>query len=151
MSWWLAGAGSWRFCRARAVLLWRWSGPGQSGRHSYPTCAPSFLVRSLSACVSINTCSRHCCCLVFCAQVHDDGSTLEADNGEVVPDVDVIVFATGFDLMGPLAQFDIRGPGNKSFNEALSEVPQELYGLATAGFPNLFTLLGYNTGGWFFV
>lgn len=84
----------------------------------------------------------------FCtapAQVGGDGTSLEADNGEVVTDVDVIIFATGFDITAPLAQFDIRARGT-TLEETFEAVPEAYYGTAVAGFPNLFTLLGPNTG-----
>ncbi len=75
----------------------------------------------------------------------DDGSTLEAANGEIIHNVDVIIFATGFDLTAPMAQFDIRAR-DTSLEETLQTRPEALYGTAVAGFPNLFTLLGLNTG-----
>lgn len=78
-------------------------------------------------------------------QVDADSTTLRADNGDVVTDVDVIIWATGFDLRAPLAQFDIRARGLE-LNKTLEAKPESYYGLAVAGFPNLFTLLGLNTG-----
>jgi cation diffusion facilitator CzcD-associated flavoprotein CzcO len=81
----------------------------------------------------------------FCAQVGGDGTSLEADNGEVVTGVDVIIFATGFDITAPLGQFDIRARGT-TLEETFEAVPEAYYGTAVAGFPNLFTLLGPNTG-----
>lgn len=90
-----------------------------------------------------------CCCVLpalYCsAQVGADGTSLEADNGEVITDVDIIVFATGFDVAAPLAQFDIRAHG-ATLNETFDATPEAYYGMAVAGFPNLFTLLGPNTG-----
>lgn len=79
------------------------------------------------------------------AQVGADGTSLEADNGDVVAGVDVIIFATGFDITAPLGQFDIRAHGT-TLEETLEAVPEAYYGTAVAGFPNLFTLLGPNTG-----
>lgn len=78
-------------------------------------------------------------------QIKDDGTTLEAANGDVIPDVDIIVFATGFDIKAPLSQFDIRARGAE-LTQTLTDRPGAYYGLAMAGFPNLFTLLGLNTG-----
>lgn len=79
------------------------------------------------------------------AQVGTDGTSLEADNGEVITDVDVIIFATGFDVTAPLAQFDIRARG-AALEATREATPEAYYGMAVAGFPNLFTLLGPNTG-----
>jgi hypothetical protein len=84
------------------------------------------------------------CCT---SQVGVDGTTLEAENGEVVSDVDVIIFATGFDISAPFmaSQFDIRARG-ATLGATLKAKPESYYGMAVAGFPNMFTLLGLNTG-----
>jgi cation diffusion facilitator CzcD-associated flavoprotein CzcO len=63
----------------------------------------------------------------------------------VASDIDVIVFATGFDIRAPLGQFDIQAHGTE-LNATLEASPEAYYGLAVSGFPNLFTLLGLNTG-----
>lgn len=78
--------------------------------------------------------------------MHVDGHTLESVDGEAVPDVDTIVLATGFDVMAPLSQFDIQAKG-ASLKGVMTARPEAYFGLAVAGFPNLFTLLGLNTGG----
>ena len=63
--------------------------------------------------------------------------------GDTTYDVDVIVFATGFDAMtGALARIDIVGRDGRSLREAWSAGPRTLLGLAVAGFPNLFTVTG---------
>jgi cyclohexanone monooxygenase len=57
--------------------------------------------------------------------------------------VDALVFATGFDAMtGALNRIDIRGVGGRALNEKWAEGPRTYLGLATAGFPNLFTITG---------
>jgi cation diffusion facilitator CzcD-associated flavoprotein CzcO len=59
-------------------------------------------------------------------------------------DLDVIVFATGFDAMtGALNRIDIRGREGKRLRQAwLAEGPRAYLGLQVAGFPNLFTITG---------
>jgi cyclohexanone monooxygenase len=58
-------------------------------------------------------------------------------------ELDVIVFATGFDaLTGALLAIDIRGRGGASLREAWAHGPRSYLGLAIAGFPNLFTITG---------
>ncbi|MEM7410854.1 MAG: NAD(P)/FAD-dependent oxidoreductase [Myxococcota bacterium] len=58
-------------------------------------------------------------------------------------DLDVLVFATGFDAMtGSLLKIDIEGLGGLRLQDAWREGPQTLLGLQIAGFPNLFTVTG---------
>jgi cation diffusion facilitator CzcD-associated flavoprotein CzcO len=59
-------------------------------------------------------------------------------------DLDVIVYATGFDAMtGALSRIDIRGRARLSLGEFwATEGPLSYLGLAVAGFPNLFTIQG---------
>lgn len=59
-------------------------------------------------------------------------------------DLDVIVYATGFDAMtGALSRIDIRGREGLSLGEFWrSEGALSYLGLAVAGFPNLFTIQG---------
>jgi cyclohexanone monooxygenase len=56
---------------------------------------------------------------------------------------EVLVLATGFDAMtGALFRIDIRGRGGVALREKWVEGPRTYLGLATAGFPNLFTITG---------
>jgi cation diffusion facilitator CzcD-associated flavoprotein CzcO len=58
-------------------------------------------------------------------------------------EVDVIVFATGFDAMtGALSRIDITGVGGRSLADAWSEGPKTYLGLGVPGFPNLFLVTG---------
>ncbi|OHV43028.1 cyclohexanone monooxygenase [Pseudofrankia sp. BMG5.36] len=58
-------------------------------------------------------------------------------------DLDVLVFATGYDAMtGPLTRIDLRGADGDSLAQRWSGGPRSLLGIAVAGFPNLFTLTG---------
>ncbi|MGI4814740.1 MAG: flavin-containing monooxygenase [Janthinobacterium lividum] len=57
--------------------------------------------------------------------------------------LDMIVFATGFDAMtGALLAVDIRGVGGRSLRDIWQHGPRTYLGLAVAGFPNLFTMTG---------
>jgi cation diffusion facilitator CzcD-associated flavoprotein CzcO len=58
-------------------------------------------------------------------------------------DLDVIVFATGFDAMtGALLRIDVRGADGLRLADAWADGPRTLLGLQVAGFPNLFTITG---------
>ena len=59
-------------------------------------------------------------------------------------DVDVIVFATGFDAMtgAIMAVHPITGRGGKSLSDVWAHGPQTYLGLTVAGFPNLFMITG---------
>jgi cyclohexanone monooxygenase len=58
-------------------------------------------------------------------------------------ELDVILFATGFDaLTGALLAIDIRGRDGLTLTEAWGNGPRAYLGLAVAGFPNLFTVTG---------
>ena len=58
-------------------------------------------------------------------------------------ELDIIVFATGFDAMtGPLLGLNITGRDGLKLSEAWSAGPRTYLGLQTAGFPNLFTVTG---------
>jgi cation diffusion facilitator CzcD-associated flavoprotein CzcO len=58
-------------------------------------------------------------------------------------DVDVIVFATGFDAMtGALAKIEIIGRGGEELRENWKDGPRTYLGLGVDGFPNLFVVCG---------
>lgn len=58
-------------------------------------------------------------------------------------DLDIIVFATGFDAMtGALLRIDIRGRDGLTLLEKWSAGPRTYLGLGVPGFPNLFTVTG---------
>jgi cation diffusion facilitator CzcD-associated flavoprotein CzcO len=83
--------------------------------------------------------------------VHADGVTRVTERGIVTPDgveheADVIVFGTGFrpnDLLTPLS---IRGTGGVDINDAWRDGTVAYKGTTVAGFPNMFVLVGPNTG-----
>jgi cation diffusion facilitator CzcD-associated flavoprotein CzcO len=58
-------------------------------------------------------------------------------------DVDIIVYATGFDAVtGAFGRITIRGRNGELLKDKWAEGPQTLLGLQIAGFPNLFTIVG---------
>jgi cyclohexanone monooxygenase len=72
-------------------------------------------------------------------EITEHGLTVQGKEYEL----DAIVFATGFDAMtGSLMKIDIRGKGGQSLKEAWAEGPRTYLGVATVGFPNLFTITG---------
>ena len=63
--------------------------------------------------------------------------------GGTLHEVDVIVYATGFDaLTGPLEALGIRGRGGQALADVWREGPRTYLGLSVPGFPNLFTITG---------
>ena len=58
-------------------------------------------------------------------------------------DVDILVFATGFDaLTGALTRIDIHGRGGELLRDNWEDGPQSYLGLGVHGFPNLFIITG---------
>ena len=58
-------------------------------------------------------------------------------------DLDIIVFATGYDAMtGPLLNMNIAGKQNLKLDDCWKEGPKSFLGLQIPGFPNLFTITG---------
>lgn len=57
--------------------------------------------------------------------------------------LDMIVLATGFDAVtGPFLRMDIRGRGGRRLGEKWGDSVRSYYGLAVAGFPNMFMITG---------
>jgi cation diffusion facilitator CzcD-associated flavoprotein CzcO len=60
-----------------------------------------------------------------------------------VHELDIIVFATGFDAMtGPLLRLNITGRDGLALKDAWAVGPRTYLGLQVSGFPNLFTITG---------
>lgn len=60
--------------------------------------------------------------------------------------LDVLVCATGYEAMeGAYHELDIEGRGGRTLREHWGEAPSSYLGMATAGFPNLFMVLGPNS------
>jgi len=67
---------------------------------------------------------------------------IELESG-ATHDLDIIVFATGYDAMtGSLLNLNITGPNGLTLRDAWDEGPKTYLGLQIAGFPNLFTVTG---------
>lgn len=60
-------------------------------------------------------------------------------------EVDVIIYATGFETQSFLGAGDIVGRQGRSLREAWSEFPSAYLGMQVPGFPNFFLLYGPNT------
>jgi cation diffusion facilitator CzcD-associated flavoprotein CzcO len=60
--------------------------------------------------------------------------------------IDTLVCATGFDTVHLLSSLEVRGTGGRTLRQAWKDGPEAYHGLTVAGFPNLFLLLGPNTG-----
>ena len=61
--------------------------------------------------------------------------------------LDALVFATGFDAAEAVAPFEVRGRGGADLNASWRrDGPSAYLGTSVAGFPNLFLLVGPNTG-----
>ncbi|MGD8417475.1 MAG: NAD(P)/FAD-dependent oxidoreductase [Pseudomonadales bacterium] len=72
-------------------------------------------------------------------EITPDG--LRTTDGEY--ELDVIVFATGFDAMtGPLLAMDIRGRDGIRLADKWHDGPKTYLGLSVSGFPNLFVITG---------
>ncbi|WP_186629670.1 NAD(P)/FAD-dependent oxidoreductase [Rhodococcus sp. BP22] len=68
--------------------------------------------------------------------------------GDAHYDLDMIVFATGFDaITGSLDRIDIRGRDGVLLREKWAAGPQTLHGIAAPGFPNLFVVTGPGSPG----
>lgn len=61
-------------------------------------------------------------------------------------EVDAIIFGTGFKVQDPIPPKTIYGKGGVDLAEAWKGGPEAYLGLAVAGFPNFFMLMGPNTG-----
>lgn len=83
--------------------------------------------------------------LVTSAIERIDGQTIVTADG-TTRRADVLILGTGFRPMERMAAIDIVGRSGIRLIEAWREGPNALLGIAVSGFPNLFLLLGPNTG-----
>ncbi len=84
-------------------------------------------------------------------EVVTDGIAEIRANGIVTKDgtertVDAIVLATGFEAAEAMSGFDVRGRGGLTLNDAWKNGIEAYLGTSIAGFPNMFLLIGPNTG-----
>jgi cation diffusion facilitator CzcD-associated flavoprotein CzcO len=68
------------------------------------------------------------------------------DDAGVERAIDVLVCATGFDTTHLLSTLKVQGLGGRSLAQAWAYGPEAYRGVTVAGFPNMFLLLGPNTG-----
>ncbi len=68
------------------------------------------------------------------------------DHDGVEHQVDTIIFGTGFKVTDPPISHRVTGPDGETLAQKWNGSPRAHLGLAVAGFPNLFMLLGPNTG-----
>lgn len=61
-------------------------------------------------------------------------------------DVEVIVCATGFDLQGYAHSVEVVGQAGRALAQAWADVPAAYRGVSLPGFPNLFMIVGPNSG-----
>lgn len=61
-------------------------------------------------------------------------------------EVDAIVYGTGFNVSEYLVPIDLVGAGGRRLADASRSAPETYLGITAAGFPNLFLLMGPNTG-----
>lgn len=85
------------------------------------------------------------------AELIADGPARITENGLVTKDgreiaVDAIVCATGFKVPSEAAPFPVEGLGGLNLNTAWSDGAEAYKGVTVSGFPNLFFLMGPNTG-----
>lgn len=81
-------------------------------------------------------------------EITETGIRLEiAHDGYRDIDVDVIVYATGFDAVtGPFDRIDVTGAEGIKLKDKWRLGPETCIGVQVAGFPNLFTLVGPQSG-----
>ncbi|HEX9034074.1 MAG TPA: NAD(P)/FAD-dependent oxidoreductase [Streptosporangiaceae bacterium] len=72
------------------------------------------------------------------------GGVIAADGTE--HPADVIVYSTGFHVTDAFAEADITGANGRTITDAWRDGVEAYLGLAVAGFPNFFVLLGPNSG-----
>ncbi|KAH8552901.1 putative flavin-binding monooxygenase-like protein [Umbelopsis sp. PMI_123] len=78
--------------------------------------------------------------------VEVDGNKLTTSTGET-HEVDIVVLATGYKVQEFLGPFDAYGRNSTSLKSLWrGEFPDTFHGISAAGFPNMFFLLGPNTG-----
>lgn len=77
------------------------------------------------------------------SEVNEKG-VMTADG--VQHDVDAIVLATGFQAAENVTRFDVKGLKGMDMNEAWREGAEAYLGTTVSGFPNMFLVVGPNTG-----
>lgn len=71
-------------------------------------------------------------------------SVITADNKE--RKIDAIILGTGFHVSDSFQYYNVHGRGDVQLKEIFKDTPEAYYGTAVHGFPNMFLMLGPNTG-----
>ena len=74
-----------------------------------------------------------------------EGDAVVLADGRRVP-VDALVLGTGFDVIGGYQHVQVIGAGGRDLGQEWAKAPEAHLGTVVEGFPNLFTLVGPNTG-----
>src|SRR5262249_51243092 len=77
-------------------------------------------------------------------QAITERGVLTADGKERA--LDALVYATGFQAAEAVAPYAITGRGGRDLNEAWRDGAEAFLGTTISGFPNLFLIVGPNTG-----
>jgi len=83
--------------------------------------------------------------LVTDAISHIEGRAIVLADGSR-REVDTIILGTGFHVTDPPTARLVRGRGGRTLAEAAGDSPRAYLGTAMAGFPNVFKIIGPNTG-----
>lgn len=74
-----------------------------------------------------------------------DEHGIQTNDGKYRP-VDVIIFCTGFHASENILQYEVYGKDGQGLNQSWSDGPAAYLGTTVPDFPNLFILMGPNTG-----
>lgn len=61
-------------------------------------------------------------------------------------ELDVLIYATGYQIAAPAYPFEVHGLGGFELRAFWGDKPKAFYGMSVAHFPNLFLIMGPNTG-----
>lgn len=85
--------------------------------------------------------------------LHDESEGIKSINAHGIEtikgqqvDLDVIVYATGFDATDGLISYPVVGKNNKILQQVWHDYPRAYLGTCVPGFPNFFIVTGPNTG-----
>ncbi len=70
---------------------------------------------------------------------------IQTSDGKV-HELDVLIYATGYDIGAPAYPFELHGVGGKSLTEYWGVHRRAYYGMSVSHFPNMLLIMGPNTG-----
>lgn len=76
---------------------------------------------------------------------HIEGNAIVSSDGSRI-EVDTLILATGFEAADFPQQFTVTGRDGRSLNNEWKEGPEAFLGTMVNGFPNMFLIIGPNTG-----